>query len=405
MPPAPAPSAPTQERPIARGEPAQPVPEVASKTWLPAAMGYWAAAAGRLDRADPGTRAATILSLQRTVGNAAVQRLLTQTRTTVPVQRDCGCGGGCGGCGDKGQEEPGGQADLPVSRQVPPVYTPPACVLNGPTLVDKVIDGFKQGTPACLFEAWGLLNSRAMFDLLPALLELKNKGHWATVAADAAFRGGPRMELAVHAVNLKTQGSPIKTDQLRDLIDRLATTWADQRADILRFIGKYVVITVEGIDLDFSYVAGATSKSCVKEVQDTIAETKFMAKLYADCGKDKKHKTGDDIEACITSSAAKLGLTLEVAGSTSSTGVVTVKAVAVDKCQPIITRNTEIHESVHQHHTKQLEKKHGKGTPAFDAAWNEAQDWVRDERGARAAEIKFLTKVLAALKKLEKMVK
>lgn len=378
---------------------------------MPAAAGAWAAAAARLDRADPGVRAAAILNLQRTVGNAAVQRLLTQTRATVPAQRDCGSGGACGGCGEKGQEESGDEVGLlPVSRQVPPVYSPPgpppaACVLNGPTLVDKVVDGFKQGTPDCLFEAWGLLNSRAMFDLLPALLALKNKGQWATITADAAFRGGPRMELAVHTVNLKTQGSPIKNDQLRDLIDRLATMWADQRADILRFIGKYVVITVEGIDLDFSFVSGATSASCVKEVQDTIAETKFMAKLYADCGKDKKHKTGDDVEACVTASAAKLGLTLEVAGSTSSSGVVTVKAVAVDKCQPIITRNTEIHESVHHHHTRQLEKKHGKGTPAFDAAWNEAQDWVRDELNARAAEIRFLTKVLAALKKLEKMLK
>lgn len=311
---------------------------------------------------------------------------------------------------------------MPVSRQVPPVYTAPPpgsapptppptgpaappCVLTGATLVDKVIDGFKQGTPACLFEAWGLLNSRAMFDLLPALAELKTKGQWATVTADAAFRGGPRMELAVHAVNLKTQGSPITKDQLRDLIDRMATIWADQRADILRFIGKYVVITVDGLDLDFSYVAGKTSKSCIKECQETIADTKLIGKMYADCGKDKKHKTGDDIEACIDATAKKQGLGLEVAGSTSSSGVVTVKAQAVDKCQPIMTRNTEIHESVHAHHTKALEKKYGKKTPAFQAAWNEAQDWVRDELNARDAEVKFLTKVIAALKKLEKMLK
>ena len=41
--------------------------------------------------------------------------------------------------------------------------------------------------------------------------------------------------------------------------------YPDQRADMLRFIGKYVVITVDGIDLDFSYVAGATSVSCVSD--------------------------------------------------------------------------------------------------------------------------------------------
>ena len=74
------------------------------------------------------------------------------------------------------------------------------------------------------------------------------------------------------------------------------------------------------------------------------------------------------------------------------------------KAQPILTRNTEIHESVHAHHVAELQKTYGKGTAAYKAAFGEAQDWVRDEINARRAEITFLKKVLAALKKLEKMV-
>jgi len=70
---------------------------------------------------------------------------------------------------------------------------------------------------------------------------------------------------AVHTVDLKTKGSPITKQELRELIDRMAYMYPDQRADMLRFIGKYVVITVDGIDLDFSYVAGATSVSCVSD--------------------------------------------------------------------------------------------------------------------------------------------
>ena len=72
------------------------------------------------------------------------------------------------------------------------------------------------------------------------------------------------------------------------------------------------------------------------------------------------------------------------------------------KVQPILTRNTEIHESVHAHHVADLKKQYGKG---YKAVFNDAGDWVRDEINARKAEIVFLTKVVAALKTLETMVK
>ena len=290
----------------------------------------------------------------------------------------------------------------------PPAGTPgpaPSVVLAGSTPLDQVDDGFRQAIPAALDRAWGLLNVSPMYDLLPMLVGLKSRGRWATITAEAGARGGPRMENAVHTVDLKTQGSPITKDQLRDLIDRMATMNPDQRADMLRFIGKYVVITVEGIDLDISYAAGASSDSAAAEVKETIKEARFFINEYAATLKDPAVKTGADVENAVQISLGKQGMTTAVAGSTSSSGAITIVRQPMTKVQPILTRNTEIHEAVHQHHIQQLQKAFGRSTPAFSQAYHDAKDWVADEINARQAEIRFLTKVLAALKQLEKMVK
>jgi hypothetical protein len=303
-----------------------------------------------------------------------------------------------------------------LSRQVPPVYTgpppgapppagPPAVVLAGSTPLDQADDGFKQGIPETLEKAWGIMNSRAMFDLLPLLSGMKSRGWWSKISAEAGPRGGPRMENAVFTVDLKTKGSPITKDDLRALIDRMANMYSDQRQDMLRFIGKLVVINVEGLDLDISYVAGATSESAAVAVKAMIADARFFIKEYAATLADKKVKTGGDVEAAVQASLAKQGLTATVAGTTDASGAITIAPQPVTKAQPIEIRSTEIHEGVHAHHVKWLEKKFGKKTPAFDKAFNDAKDWVADEINARRAEIRFLGKVLWALKQLEKMVK
>ena len=331
------------------------------------------------------------MALQRQVGNSAVQQLLNT------------------------------DAGVTVSRQVPPVYTAPtpgspaptpvpgpatapAVVLIGATPLEKAADGFTQATPAALDQAWGILFGSAMYDLLPLMAGLKAKGFWGPITTDAAARGGTRLTNAVHAVDLKTKGSPITKDGLRVLIDLLGDMFPDQRADILRYIGKYVVITVDGIDLDFSYVAGDKSASCVKEVQDEIGEAKFFINEYAAAGALTGVKTGGQVEKAVEASLAKQGFGVSVAGTTSATGAITITATKMTKVQPIMTRNTEIHESVHAHHVADLQKQFGKGTAAYKAAFNDAQDWVKDEINARKAEIAFLTKVVAALKKLETMV-
>jgi hypothetical protein len=78
-------------------------------------------------------------------------------------------------------------------------------------------------------------------------------------------------------------------------------------------------------------------------------------------------------------------------------------ATPLDKAQPIIHHSDVIHENVHDHRRGELTAVHGRNTPGYKAAWNDAKDYVPDEIKARRAEIAFLTKVLAALKKLEKL--
>jgi hypothetical protein len=140
----------------------------------------------------------------------------------------------------------------------------------------------------------------------------------------------------------------------------------------------------------------------VKAVEDEMAEAKFFMKEYAAAGAQPGVKTGAQVEKAVQDSLAKQGMGVSVAGTTSSSGKITITATTMTKVQPILTRNTEIHESVHAHHVADLKKQYGKG---YKAVFNDAGDWVRDEINARKAEIVFLTKVVAALKTLETMVK
>jgi len=136
---------------------------------------------------------------------------------------------------------------------------------------------------------------------------------------------------------------------------------------------------------------------CAKELTDQIAWSKLQAKLYGDCGKDPKLKTGADIESCNEAELKKRGIATTVAGTTSPSGVVAVTKTP-GPCGPLRDRATEIHEGVHNATQKALEKKFGKGTAAFKAAWDEAKNWAMDEVNAYNAEIPFYTDVTTYLK-------
>lgn len=139
--------------------------------------------------------------------------------------------------------------------------------------------------------------------------------------------------------------------------------------------------------------------SCIKRLESERDWAVLMSKLYAKCGKDPKNKTSHDVEACHGAETKKLGLATSTAGSTSSTGKVTIKK-SKGPCGPIVDHATKIHEAVHAKTTKQLQKLHGKKTAAFNKAWNDGPGWAADEVKAYGAEVPFYQAAINHLKTL-----
>ncbi|WP_133513279.1 hypothetical protein [Candidatus Thiosymbion oneisti] len=130
-------------------------------------------------------------------------------------------------------------------------------------------------------------------------------------------------------------------------------------------------------------------RKCAGKVADTeIWSSKKMQEEYRKTLKDPNVKTGADVQAEVRKSLASQGYMTVTQGTTDSSGNIKVKKQK-GPCAKLKEKATEIHEKVHQDHTKDLEKKHGKGTSAFKKAWNDASDWVQDEINAHAADQKF----------------
>jgi hypothetical protein len=244
-----------------------------------------------------------------------------------------------------------------------------------------------------------------MFDLLGVLKDLSSKPGYGDIRSNAGAKGGARMEAAVAAVDLQAKGGPIGAADLRGLIDKLGAVPTGQRADILRFLGKYVVINVRGLDIDFSYCKGATSAGCAGAAQDAKKWAKTMQGEYAACRGKPGVKVATDVENCVDASLAKKGITTSIAGQTSPSGTVTVTPVSMSQCQPILVRGTEIHEAVHAGRVRTLEKKFGAGTVAFEKARTEANGWIQDDINAYGAEIPFYDEVIKAIGLLEGKIK
>ena len=243
----------------------------------------------------------------------------------------------------------------------------------------------------------------AMFDLLPALLTILQAGKLAKIEANANAMGGARIVVAIKVVKLKQSAVKLTEPIIDGLIDDMETFPPDQRTDMLRFLGLTASITVDGFEVTLAYTKGSSGASCEQDLVDAIAWAKRMQAEYTKAGAKKGVKTGTDIETAVHASMAAQGVGLTTAGSTSSSGTVTITATTMTKSQPILTRGTEIHEAEHAAHTLALQKKFGGKTAAFQKVWDSADDWWRDEVRAYGSEIPFYEKVIAAIKKLEKL--
>lgn len=318
---------------------------------------------------DLPSQATDLLDLQRVAGNTAVTALV---RRTAPA--------------------------LHVIGRAP--VAPPAA---GP--VQKVIDAIDKTGGADITAAFNVLTPLPMYDLLPTLQGVAAAGKLGPIEANASVLAGPRMVLALKIVKLKQAGTKLTEAVIDGLIDDMSTSPADQRTDMLRFLGLPASVTVQGFEVTFAYTAGTTGPSCEADLVQAIAWAKKMQGEYAACGAKKGLKTGSDVEACVDASLKAQGISTSVAGSTSSSGTVSVAVQAITKSQPILTRGTEIHEAEHAAHTLALQAKFGGKTAAFQKVWDSADDWWRDEVRAYGSEIPFYEQVIAAIKKLEKLKK
>lgn len=156
---------------------------------------------------------------------------------------------------------------------------------------------------------------------------------------------------------------------------------------------------------------------CRQQVRDGITWANTAGATYASCD-TPANRTNVDVEACFH--AAIPGTA--VAGSTSSSGTMTLPAASADPCQRIDDRTTFVHETMHSRHTDAIARAQGAaffrewrrlaGDPnrlntlratfpaqvaTFEATWNDGHDWAQDEVNSYRWERRFLEDVRAAL--------
>jgi hypothetical protein len=144
------------------------------------------------------------------------------------------------------------------------------------------------------------------------------------------------------------------------------------------------------VDIDTSFCG------CQQQLRDSITDNLDFIDTYERCKNDPHNHTGDQIESCVNQDFAARGIPLSTAGTTSSVGQIQVAPVA-GHCGALTRSETFAHEWSHSTHQRELVRRFGSGTPAFDRAWNESTDWADDEIRARVVGDNFLLWVIASL--------
>jgi hypothetical protein len=185
--------------------------------------------AGRLPLlhlADPAHRAAMVRSLQRTIGNTTVWHSVTPRSAVQRCTHGCGCTAPFGGPG--AEVEAFGRREL--RREPEPEHADVAHpVATGRHGDDAVLQ--RDGDPNPNVDKFKEVQGKAMFALLPALAGMEP----AVLADEAAarFAGGPRLIVAVHAVQQKGDWKAFAAGNASDL----ASLPTDQIGDVMRFVG------------------------------------------------------------------------------------------------------------------------------------------------------------------------
>lgn len=144
------------------------------------------------------------------------------------------------------------------------------------------------------------------------------------------------------------------------------------------------------VDIDSSFCG------CQQKLSDSIQDNLDFITEYQTCRNNPHNHTGDQIENCVTAAFAAHGISLSTAGTTSSAGQIQVAPVA-GHCGALTSSETFAHEWSHSTHQRDLVRRFGSGTPAFEHAWNESTDWADDEIRARVVGNNFLLWLIARL--------
>ncbi len=159
---------------------------------------------------------------------------------------------------------------------------------------------------------------------------------------------------------------------------------------------------------------------CQQEIRDGIAWANTAAATYASCDVPA-NATGTDVEACFDLAHP----TAVVAGTTSSSGTVTLPPPSADPCERIENKAIFVHEEMHRRHTNDIARGQGRaffrewrrlaGDPdrlntlrasfptevaAFETQWNDGHDWAQDEVNSYTWQRRFLQNALSALNRI-----
>lgn len=170
----------------------------------------------------------------------------------------------------------------------------------------------------------------------------------------------------------------------------------------------------------WGFIVRQSMCGCLSRVRDGINWANTAGATYAACDVPA-NATSTAVEACFD--AAIPGTT--VAGSTSSSGAMTLPPPSADPCQRIEDRATFVHETMHSRHTNAIARARGtaffrewlrlSGDPdrlntlratfpaevaAFETQWNDGHDWAQDEVNSYRWERRFLEDVRRALNRI-----